>query len=107
MSGPLPLECLRFFEGAGCHQSFVKAAREIGCTRSAVSYRVKVLERHLQVALFDRHGSDIGLTAHGRVYLHDVQRILRDIQVATDRQRMGPASRRRPGNIAVKAVAEE
>ena len=48
-----PLECLRFFEAAARHQSFVRAAKEIHVTPAAVAYRVKVLESHLGYSLFD------------------------------------------------------
>ena len=48
-----PLDCLRFFEVAARRKSFAKAAKELNITPSAVAYRVKALERHLDAALFD------------------------------------------------------
>ena len=52
--GRAPLETIRFFEVAGRHQSFAKAARELGVTSGAVAHRVRKLEQYLGVALFER-----------------------------------------------------
>ena len=49
-----PLESLRFFEAAARQQSFARAAEESGVTRAAVARRVRLLEKHLDVPLFDR-----------------------------------------------------
>ena len=40
-----PLESLRFFLVAGRHESFAKAARELGVTPAAVAHRIKLLEK--------------------------------------------------------------
>ena len=42
-----PLEVFRFFDVAGRHQSFAKAARELGVTPGAVAHRVRTLEHYL------------------------------------------------------------
>ena len=47
-----PLECLRFFDAAARHQSFVRAASELHVTPAAVAYRIKMLEGHLGHSLF-------------------------------------------------------
>ena len=46
-----PLDSLRFFEAAARHQSFARAAEELGVTSAAVAYRVSMLEEHLDVPL--------------------------------------------------------
>ncbi len=48
------LESLRFFEAAARQQSFARAAEELGVTPAAVAHRVRMLEKHLDVPLFDR-----------------------------------------------------
>ena len=49
-----PLESLRFFEAAARHQGFARAAEELAITPAAVAHRVRMLEKHLDVPLFDR-----------------------------------------------------
>src|SRR3954468_24934378 len=49
-----PLTAVRAFEAAARHQSFTKAAEELGMTQAAVSYQVKLLEDRLGKALFHR-----------------------------------------------------
>ena len=84
-----PLECLRVFEVAARHESFVKAADELCVTSSAVAHRVKTLERHLGIELFARHHHGVRLNREGGEYLRDIQRILADIREATERLAAG------------------
>ena len=99
-----PLESLRFFEAAGRHQSFVRAAEEIGLTPAAVAHRVRMLENHLEVPLFERHGRGVRLTRRGIAYLKAVQRILAEVHSASERQRREP---RQVRIVSVEAVAEK
>ena len=99
-----PLECLRFFEAAGRHQSFVRAAAEIGVTPAAVAHRVRLLEKHLEVPLFDRRGRSVHLNRRSRAYLKAVQRILAEVHSASERQRREP---RQVRIVSVEAVAEK
>ena len=78
-----PLDCLRFFEAAARHQSFAQASTELGVTAAAVAHRIRVLEHHLQAALFVRRPRGIRLNRRGRAYFDEVQRILRDIRHTT------------------------
>ena len=39
-----PLDCLRFFEAAARHRSFVRASEELGVTPPAVAHRIRMLE---------------------------------------------------------------
>jgi LysR family glycine cleavage system transcriptional activator len=64
-----PLNSLKAFEAAARHQSFAKAADELGVTPSAVSHHVKALEQWLGEPLFSRHAQGIGLTDTGRQVL--------------------------------------
>ena len=60
---PLPsLNALHAFETAARHQSFTRAAVELGVTQTAVSHQVKSLEADLGVALFRRSPRGLALT---------------------------------------------
>ena len=61
-----PLTAVRAFEAAARHQSFTKAAEELGMTQAAVSYQVKVLEDRLGKALFHRLPKKVELSETGR-----------------------------------------
>ena len=100
-----PLECLRYFEVAARHQSFVRAAKEIGVTPAAVAYRVKVLEEHLGHTLFKRHRRSVKLNTRGQACLRDVQRVLAEIGEIAERYGSG-RSVRRLSLAAVESVAD-
>ena len=100
-----PLECLRYFEVAARHRSFVRAAREVGVTPAAVAYRVKVLEEHLGHTLFERHRRSVKLNTRGQACLRDVQRVLAEIGEITERYGSG-RSVRRLSLAAVESVAD-
>lgn len=61
-----PLTAVRAFEAAARHQSFTKAAEELGMTQAAVSYQVKVLEDRLGKPLFLRMPKKVELSETGR-----------------------------------------
>ena len=101
----LPLEVFRFFDAAGRHQSFAKAARELGVTRGAVAHRVRTLEQYLGMELFERQSHSLALSEGGQSFLVEVQHILSLLDKTTERYRAGP----RAGAlklIAVEAFAE-
>ena len=99
-----PLESLRFFEAAARHQSFARAAAELGVTPAAVAHRVRTLEKHLDVLLFDRQHRAVRPNDRGRTYLKEVQRILAEVHGVSERQRRWP---RRVRIVSVEAVAEK
>lgn len=85
MRSPLPpLIDLEAFEAAARHGSFVAAAAELHLTPSAVSHRVKSLERHLGVPLFTRMARRIELTDHGRAYMPSVRKAFEELSSATN-----------------------
>ena len=88
-----PLECLRCFDAAARHESFVRAADELQVTAAAVAHRIRVLEAHLRVPLFHRRHRGVRLTDRGRQYHADIQRILGDIGASTARVRRWHRSR--------------
>jgi LysR family transcriptional regulator, glycine cleavage system transcriptional activator len=61
-----PLAAIRCFEAAARHQSFTRAAEELGMTQAAVSYQIKLLEDRVGGALFVRGARGVTLTPAGR-----------------------------------------
>ena len=101
----LPLEAIRFFDAAGRHQSFAKAARELGVTRGAVAHRVRTLEQFLETELFERQSHGLALSDRGQAFLVEVQHALSTLDKTAERFRVGAAA----GAlrlVAVEAFAE-
>jgi DNA-binding transcriptional LysR family regulator len=72
MGGSLPLSGMRAFEAAARGGSMRAAAAELNLTASAVSHAVRKLEEELGVALFQREGRAIKLTADGQMLMRHV-----------------------------------
>ncbi|AWM87199.1 transcriptional regulator GcvA [Microvirga sp. 17 mud 1-3] len=66
MSKLPPMSAVRVFEAAARHQSFTRAAEELGMTQAAVSYQIRMLEDRIGAPLFTRHARHVGLTAKGK-----------------------------------------
>lgn len=67
MDRKLPsLKGLRAFEAAARHQSFAKAAGELGVTPAAISQQIRQLEDVLGIALFSRTTRSLALTERAR-----------------------------------------
>jgi LysR family transcriptional regulator, glycine cleavage system transcriptional activator len=75
MSFP-PLHCLTAFEAVARLRSFAQAAAELHITPSAVSHRIKDLEKEIGETLFVRRARRIDLTIAGERYLADVRAAL-------------------------------
>ena len=103
--GRPPLEAIRFFEVAGRHQGFAKAARELGVTPGAVAHRVRTLEQYLGVELFERQSHGLALSARGQALLIEVQHTLSALDRTTERFRAG-ANAGALKLVAVEAFAE-
>ena len=103
--GRAPLETIRFFEVAGRHQSFAKAARELGVTSGAVAHRVRKLEQYLGVELFERRSHGLALSARGQAFLIEVQDTLSAFDDSAERFRAG-AKDGALKLVAVEAFAE-
>ncbi|WP_137136171.1 LysR substrate-binding domain-containing protein [Rhizobium sp. FKY42] len=72
LSRQLPLNALRVFEAVARCGSFTKAGAELGMTQTAVSYQIKLLEDHLERAVFVREARGISLTATGELLIPKV-----------------------------------
>ncbi len=67
MSSKLPpLTAVRAFEAAARHESFTKAAAELGMTQAAISYQVKLLEDAWAVPLVPARPAEEGGAVGGR-----------------------------------------
>jgi LysR family transcriptional regulator, glycine cleavage system transcriptional activator len=62
-----PLAALRAFEAAARHESFKRAAAELGVTPTAISHQIRLLEETLGLALFERQPRRVVLTPAGRL----------------------------------------
>ncbi|TDD81963.1 LysR family transcriptional regulator [Saccharopolyspora karakumensis] len=85
MRAPLPpLPCVQAFEAAARVESFVAAAEELHLSPATVSQRIRTLETHLGVRLFERRARSVELTELGRAYLPAVRESLADLAAATN-----------------------
>lgn len=78
-----PLLGLHAYEAAARHLSFAAAAAEMHLSASAVSQRVRSLEAHLGMRLFERLPRSLRLTEMGEAYLPAVRDIFEDLSAAT------------------------
>ncbi len=78
-----PLLGLHAFEAAARHGSFTAAAAELYLTPGAIGHRVRTLEAHLGVTLFERLPRSLRLTERGQAYLPAVRDIFTDLAAAT------------------------
>jgi DNA-binding transcriptional LysR family regulator len=68
-----PMHALAAFEAAARLGGFAPAAEELCVTPSAVSHRIRQLERQLDTRLFERAPTGVTLTTAGRLYLARVR----------------------------------
>jgi len=80
-----PLNALRVFEVAARTESFSKAADILFVTQSAVSKQIRLLENHLGVILFERHGGTVIPTTEGRQYLMVISKALDTIELGSEK----------------------
>ena len=78
-----PLNWLRSFEASARLGSYTAAAGELNITQSAVSQQIKLLEAHLQEALFFREGRKMRLTNAGLDYVYFVREAFDLIRMGT------------------------
>ena len=67
---------LRFFVAVAEHLHFGRAAEQLVCTTSHVSHRIRRLEHHLGVQLFQRTTRQVALTPRGKLLLAEAHAIL-------------------------------
>jgi DNA-binding transcriptional LysR family regulator len=86
-----PMAALHSFMAAARHESFSRAAGDVGLTQSAISRQISTLEDWLQTSLFDRNGRRVRLSTEGRAYADAIGPALAAIRVATARVMAEPA----------------
>ena len=79
------MDGLRAFSVAARELSFKAAADSLYLTPSAVSHRIRDLEKHLGQRVFVRKSRAIELTDAGRGLLSDVDPLLTSLDAAVDR----------------------
>lgn len=79
-----PLLGLQAYEAAARRGSFALAAEELHLSPSAVSQRVRTLEAHLGVKIFERLPRSLRLTEFGHAYLPAVRDIFEELSAATN-----------------------
>lgn len=79
-----PLNALRAFEAAGRHESFSRAADELGVSHSSISRHVRGLEDRLGVQLFRDLARGLALSPQGAAYLAEISPALDRIAAATE-----------------------
>lgn len=61
------LKAFHVFHVAANTSSYIQAAEELNITHGAVSKQIKILENHLGVQLFEKHGRNVRLTQPGEL----------------------------------------
>ncbi|MEL7124934.1 MAG: LysR family transcriptional regulator, partial [Pseudomonadota bacterium] len=88
-----PLNALRAFEAAARHESFSRAAEELGVSHSAISRHVRGLEARLGVQLFRDQSRGVVLTPEGQHYAQRIAPAFDVIGDATEGLADTPAGR--------------
>lgn len=79
-----PMSAIRVFEAAARHQSFTRAAEELGMTQAAVSYQIRMLEDRVGAPLFIRMPRQVSLTAKGQQLAPAVTKAFESLRAAFD-----------------------
>src|SRR5262249_37249243 len=97
---PTFLDGLRAFETTARLGSFTLAAKELLVTQAAVSQQVRLLEKRLGFALFERRANELELTEQGRAFQPGLTDAFDRIERLTDQ-----VSAMRNGRVLVAGVA--
>ena len=80
--GMIELRHLRYFLAVAEAAHFTRAATKLHVTQPTLSHQIRQLEGQLNLALFDRIGRRVKLTAAGEVLLPHARRVLRELEEA-------------------------
>ena len=80
----MELRQIRYFAAVARRRHFTAAAEAIGVAQPALSQQIRLLERELGVALFDRSGRRVRLTAAGEAFLIRAERIEAEVASAKE-----------------------
>jgi LysR family carnitine catabolism transcriptional activator len=98
----MDLKRLTYFLAVLDHGGFTAAADEVDVSQPALSLAVKELERELGVALFDRVGRRVQVTAAGRALVGPARQTLRDVE--TGRAAVAAVAGLRGGTLALASL---
>jgi LysR family glycine cleavage system transcriptional activator len=103
-----PFAWLQAFEATARHLSFTRAAIELNITQTAVSHRIRNLERMIGVDLFLREGNAVALTEPAQDFLASTRTAIAEILLAADRaghrKRGSSLTVACPGTFAIKCL---
>jgi LysR family transcriptional regulator, glycine cleavage system transcriptional activator len=94
-----PLNSLRAFASAAKHESFAKAALDLGVTQGAISKQIAVLEDYLGIDLFKRGIRNVKATKAAKTYLISIDSAFDILLKAT--QKLSKISARETLNISI------
>jgi DNA-binding transcriptional LysR family regulator len=97
----MTLDQLKVFVAVAERQHVTQAAQALNLVASAVSHAISALEDEFQVALFDRVGRRIELTAAGRLLLDEARGI--QARAATARLKMAEVGELKRGTLHLHA----
>lgn len=89
----MDLELLRTFLEVNRHRHFGRAGEALNVTQSAISARIRLLERTLGVRLFERHYHDLQLTPEGNRLVRHADLLLSGWRKARQEVALGGAAR--------------
>lgn len=84
MHTPITVRQLSYALAVARHGGFKRAAEQLNVSQSAVSEQVKLLEEYLGANLFDRSGTKVQLSVHGKVLLEKAEDVIERINQLTD-----------------------
>lgn len=87
LSDRMDFHRLRYFIAVAEAQNFHRAAERLHVVQPALTRQIKLLEKELGFALFERAGRGVRLSEAGRVYLTDVKRALLELSRAREHAR--------------------
>ncbi|KAF1047998.1 MAG: HTH-type transcriptional regulator GltC [Herbaspirillum frisingense] len=76
---------LRYFQAVAEHGSVAQAARKLNIVQPALSRQIHDLEEQLGTPLFERSVRGVQLTAAGKQFARDTQKLLAELDAARDR----------------------
>ncbi len=97
----MELRQIKSFVTIAKHQSFSKAALELGYAQSSITSQIQLLELELNVRLFERLGHNITLTSEGKKLLPLAEQML---QLSNDMKNIAVNSGKPSGPLIIGAV---
>jgi len=95
------LNALLAFEAAARHQSFTRAAFELGVTQTAVSHQVRSLESELGAPLFRRTPQRVSLTPEGQAWAAELLVIFGRLREVNQRLRQPNGAARPAVSVSI------